>query len=69
VRALAGLGDCRLAGVGGDVVEDLPEPGLDLGLGMLGDLGEEVAGAVKPERNNVPLSVFGLVGVVCAACA
>jgi hypothetical protein len=48
VRALAGLGDCRLAGVGGDVVEDLPERGLDLGLGMLGDLGEEVAGTVKP---------------------
>jgi hypothetical protein len=26
-------------------------------------------GAPKPERNNVSLSVFGLAGVVCAACA
>jgi len=48
VRPLAGLGDRCLAGLGGDVVEDLPERGLDLGLGVGGDLGEEVAGAVKP---------------------
>jgi hypothetical protein len=31
VRALAGLSDCRLAGFGVQVVEDLPERGLDLG--------------------------------------
>jgi hypothetical protein len=48
VRALAGLGDRCLVGLGGEVVEDLPERGLDLGLGVLWDLGDEVAGAVKP---------------------
>ena len=46
--AASRLVDRRLAGVGGDVVEDLPERLLDLVLGTLGDLGEQIAGAVKP---------------------
>jgi hypothetical protein len=48
--------DRQLARVGGDVVEDLPERDLDLGLGVGGDLGEEIPGAVKPERINVVFS-------------
>ncbi len=48
VRALAGLRDRRLAGVGVEVVEDRPEGRLDLGLSMAGDLGEQIAGSVKP---------------------
>jgi hypothetical protein len=43
---LARLGDGLLAGVGGDLVEDLPERGLDLVLGVLGDLGEEIPGSM-----------------------
>jgi hypothetical protein len=46
VRPAAGLGDRSLAGLGGDVVEDLPERGLDLGLGVGGDLGQQIPGAV-----------------------
>jgi hypothetical protein len=46
--ASAGLGDCLVAGWGVDAVEDLPERRLDLGLGVLGDLGQDVAGTVKP---------------------
>jgi hypothetical protein len=48
VRPAAGLGDRSLAGLGGDVVEDLPERGLDLGLGVGGDLGEQIPAAMKP---------------------
>jgi hypothetical protein len=44
--AAARLLDRRLARVGGDVVEDLPERLLDLVLGVGGDLGEQIAGAV-----------------------
>jgi hypothetical protein len=44
--AAARLIDRKLARVGGDVVEDLPERGLDLVLGVGGDPGEEIAGAV-----------------------
>jgi hypothetical protein len=46
--ASAGLGDCLVAGWGVDAVEDLPERRLDLGVGVLGDLGQDVAGTVKP---------------------
>lgn len=42
----AGFGDGLLARVGGDVVEDLPEGGLDLVLGVLWDLGEQVPTAL-----------------------
>jgi hypothetical protein len=45
-RPPAGLGDRSLAGFGVEVVEDLPERRLDLGLGVLWDLGEQVPGAV-----------------------
>jgi hypothetical protein len=48
VGPLAGLGHRGLAGLGVEVVEDLPEGRLDLGLGVGGDLGEQVAAAVKP---------------------
>jgi hypothetical protein len=46
VGASAGLSDRLVAGIGGDVVEDLPERRLDLGLGVVGDLGQDVAGTV-----------------------
>ncbi len=42
---LACLVDRRLAGLGGDVVEDLPERGLDLGLGV---------GGVRPVPRRPP---------------
>jgi hypothetical protein len=48
VGASAGLSDRLVAGRDVDVVEDLPERRLDLGLGVLGDLGQDVAGTVKP---------------------
>lgn len=48
VGALAGLGDRGVAGRMGDVVEDGPERGLDLRLGVLGNLGQQVAGTMKP---------------------
>jgi hypothetical protein len=47
VRPAAGLGDRSLAGLGGDVVEDLPERGLDLGLGVGEDLGQQIPGAAS----------------------
>jgi hypothetical protein len=50
--AAARLIDRKLARVGGDVVEDLPERGLDLVLGVGGDPGEEIPGAV----HQTPLS-------------
>jgi hypothetical protein len=43
-----GLSDRLLAGRLLDVVEDRPVGGLDLILGVGGDLGEQVAGAMKP---------------------
>jgi hypothetical protein len=45
--AAARLIDRQLARVGGDVVEDLPERGLDLVLGVGGDPGEEIPGAAS----------------------
>jgi hypothetical protein len=51
--AAARLIDRKLARVGGDV-EDLPERGLDLVLGVGGDPGEQVAGTVGLYGNNVP---------------
>jgi hypothetical protein len=48
VVVAVGKGVRPLAGLGVEVVEDGPERGLDLGLGVGGDLGEEVAAAVKP---------------------
>src|SRR4029453_5891660 len=69
VGASAGLGDCLVAGRGVDVVEDLPERGLDLGLGVVGDLGQDVAGTVKLGRNYGWFLGLVMVGVVCAACA
>jgi hypothetical protein len=46
VSASAGLGDRLVASWGVDVVEDPPERRLDLGLGVAGDLGQDIAGAV-----------------------
>jgi hypothetical protein len=46
VSASAGLGDRLVAGWGVDVVEDPPERRLDLGLGVAGDLGQDIAGTV-----------------------
>jgi hypothetical protein len=48
VGASTGLGDRLVASWGVDTVEDLPEGRLDLGLGVGGDLGQDVAGTVKP---------------------
>jgi hypothetical protein len=48
LRAAGRLVDGGLPGWLVDVVEDLPERGLDLGLGTDGDLGQEVAATVKP---------------------
>jgi hypothetical protein len=48
VGASTGLGDRLVAGWGVDAVEDPPEGRLDLGLGVGGDLGQQVAGTVKP---------------------
>jgi hypothetical protein len=59
--AAARLIDRQLARVGGDVVEDLPECGLDLVLGVGGDPGEEIAGAVG-------LYGFNVVGWDRSAC-
>src|SRR4029453_7661747 len=53
LRPALGLSDRLLAGWLLDVVEDLPVGGLDLILGVGGDLGEHVAGAMKPQRINV----------------
>jgi hypothetical protein len=48
VRPLTGLGDRLVAGLGIDVVEDLPEGSLPFLLHVLGHLGEQVAAAMKP---------------------
>jgi hypothetical protein len=48
LSAAVGLVDRGLAWRLVEVVEDLPERRLDLDLVGLGDLGEQVAGAVKP---------------------
>ena len=69
VGASAGLGDRLVAGRGVDVVEDLPERRLDLGLGVGGDLGQDVAGTVKLEGNYVSFSVFGACWCGMRACA
>ena len=65
----AGDADRVITGLGVADLEDRPVVSADLVLIAGGDLGEDVAGAVKLEGNNVSFSVFGLVGVVCAACA
>ena len=46
--ASASLGERGLAGDGGQVVEDPPEAGLDQVLVGRGDLGQDVADAMKP---------------------
>jgi hypothetical protein len=48
VGASAGLSDRLVARWGVDAIEDLPERRLDLGLGVGRDLGQDVAGTVKP---------------------
>ena len=58
VGASAGLADRLVAGWGVDVVKDLPERLLDLGLGVSGDLGQQVAGTVGLYGNNVLLFVL-----------